>query len=151
VSRGDRARRRCRPRAALGVAIATWLVALGCQTAGSAPSAPPFPLGGSAWRVDEIDGRRVQGSNAPTLAFDGAQRVSGSSGCNRYTGALTAAGAGLRVGEVAMTRMACPPAVMEMESRFVTALAAVRGYRLAGDALELVDESRRRRLRLIRG
>jgi putative lipoprotein len=101
--------------------------------------------------VDEIDGRRVQGSDAPTLAFDGGQRVSGSGGCNRYTGALTAAGTGLRVGEVAMTRMACPPAVMEVESRFVTALAAVRGYRLAGDALELVDESGRRRLRLIRG
>jgi heat shock protein HslJ len=101
--------------------------------------------------VDEIDGRRVQGSDAPTLTFDGAQRVSGSSACNRYTASLTAAGSGLRVRDVAMTRMACPPAVMELESRFVTALAAVRSYRLEGDALELVDESGRLRLRLSRG
>ncbi len=150
MRRADRAGRRARPGAALSVAIATWLAALGCQTAGSAPAAAPFPLGGSAWRVDEIDGRRVQDPGAPTLSFDGAQRVSGSSGCNRYTASLTAAGSGLRAGEVAMTRVACSPAVMELESRFVTALAAVRSYRLAGDALELVDESGRLRLRLSR-
>jgi heat shock protein HslJ len=37
---------------------------------------------------------------------------------------------------------------MEVESRFVTALEAVRSYRLAGDTLELADRSGRRRLRL---
>jgi heat shock protein HslJ len=98
--------------------------------------------------VNEVDGRPVLIPGAPTLSFEGAQRVSGSSGCNRYTGVLTAAGSELRVGDVAMTRMACPPAVMEVESRFVTALEAVRSYRLAGDTLELADRSGRRRLRL---
>jgi putative lipoprotein len=100
--------------------------------------------------VDEIDGQRLQSSGAPTLSFDGVQRVAGSSGCNRYTGAVTGAGAELRVRDVAMTRMACPPAVMELESRFVAALTAVRSYRVTGDAVELLDETGRTRLRLSR-
>jgi putative lipoprotein len=134
----------------MGLAIASCLVALGCRTAGAPSEAAEFAPRGTAWRADEIDGRRVPSPSAPTLSFDGVHGVSGSSGCNRYSAALTVRGLELRVGDVALTRMACPPAVMELESRFVTALAAVRGYRLAGDTLELLDESGRVRLRLSR-
>jgi hypothetical protein len=39
---------------------------------------------------------------------------------------------------------------MEVESRFVAALTAVRSYRVTGDAVELLDETGRTRLRLSR-
>jgi putative lipoprotein len=133
--------------------MAAGLVASGgTDGAASGPTASAsLPLGVTTWRVDEIDGQPVQGSGAPTVTLDGAaQRVSGSSGCNRYTAALTVAGSELRIGDAATTRMACSPAVMELESRFVAALAAVRGYRLDADALQLLDERGRVLLHLRR-
>jgi len=57
-------------------------------------------------------------------------RVAGQSACNRYFGSITA---GDRPGEIALgqvgsTRMACPPAVMELEQRFLSSLSSVTGY-----------------------
>jgi heat shock protein HslJ len=91
---------------AVRLAIPFWLVALGCSS-GSPTGASTFPLGGATWRVDEIDGAPVQGSDGPTVSFDEPGRVSGSTGCNRYFASLTVAGAELRVGNVAMTFRAC--------------------------------------------
>ena len=143
--------RRARRGAAVGLAIAAWLFASGCQTDGSLSGSPAaFPLPGTTWRVDEIDGQRVAGAQAPTLPFDGSQRVFGSTGCNRYTAGVTVATSVIRVGDAATTRMACDPAVMAQEQRFLAALTAVRSYQLNGDALELLDESGRPRLRLSR-
>ena len=146
--------------AAVGLVLGAGVAAAGCQTPGSPPapvpatsagaSAAAFPLGGTTWQVEEIEGRRAGDPAAPTVMFEGAQRVAGSTGCNRYSGPLDVRGLALRVSATAMTRMACPPAVMEQESRFVAALAAVRGYRQDGDALLLVDDSGRTLLRLVR-
>ena len=85
-----------------------------------------------------------------TLAFEGDQRVSGSTGCNRYTAPLSVTGTSIRVGVIAMTRMACPPPVMDQESRFTAALEAARGFRQEGDVLRLLDEQGRSLLRFTR-
>jgi heat shock protein HslJ len=45
--------------------------------------------------------------------------------------------------------MACAPALMQQEQRFVQALQAVRRFELSGDFLLLYDESQVLRLRLI--
>jgi heat shock protein HslJ len=135
---------------AIGLATAAWLFASGCQTDRSpSGSSAVFSVPGT-WRVNEIDGQRVEGAEAPTLSFDGSQRVSGSTGCNRYTAGVTVTGSEIRVGDAASTRMACAPAVMAQEERFLAALAAVRSHRLDGGAVELLDEGGRPRLRLSR-
>ena len=87
---------------------------------------------------------------ASTLTFEGDQRVAGSTGCNRYTAPMTATDTSLRVGVIAMTRMACPPAVMDQETRFTAALEIARGYRQEGDVLTLLDEQGRLILRFTR-
>jgi heat shock protein HslJ len=149
--------RRARRWAAIGIALGAGLAGPGCQRPGAPPgpaisAATPtaaFPLDGTTWRAEELGGQRTEGATA-TVTFEGASRVAGSTGCNRYFAPLSVSGFALRVGEIAMTRMACSAALMDQETRFVAALAAVRGYRQEGEALRLVDESERTLLRLVR-
>lgn len=74
------------------------------------------------WVVEDVTGRGVPDSAELTMVFAPDGRVSGSSGCNRYSGYYTLAGERLAIGPVAMTRMACVPAVMDIERRFGDAL-----------------------------
>jgi len=79
----------------------------------------------------------VSGSTV-TMAFDTAGRVSGTTGCNRYTAAYNAEGATLRISSVAATRMACAdPAVDEQEQAFLRALESVATLGFEGDRLVL--------------
>jgi heat shock protein HslJ len=145
-------------RGAVVLALVSWLAVLGCQTARSpAPLTSPastrpgaFPLAGMVWLVDEIDGQPVAGAVASTIAFDGRAQAVGSTGCNRYVAPLHIAGSTLRLGDIAMTRRACPPAVMDQERRFVVALGAIRTFHQEGEALWLLDEAGNVRVRLIR-
>jgi heat shock protein HslJ len=107
---------------------------------------PGPPLGGTRWSLVELDGVAVElddEESAPHFVLDGvSSRLSGSGGCNRLAGSYEADDAGLRFGPIASTRMACPEAVMETESAFLAALAAVTGHRLEGSSLLLLDGDR---------
>ena len=83
---------------------------------------------GTAWRVEDIAGRGVIDRAQTTIDFDASGRVSGSTGCNRFTGAATLEGEALKFGLLATTRRACVPALMDQEQRFLEAIEAVRGY-----------------------
>ena len=61
--------------------------------------------------------------------------MTGSGGCNRLFGAATVAGDSLTFGDIGTTRMACAPAVMEQEQKFLAALAATRSFRFDGPQL----------------
>jgi heat shock protein HslJ/uncharacterized membrane protein len=102
------------------------------------------------WVVEDIDGARlaadargpqdarVDHGARPSLRFGGDGRVSGRSACNRYSAAYTLDGERLAIGAGAGTRMACAPALMQLESRFLAALAAVQGFAITDEgALEL--------------
>jgi len=108
---------------------------------------PAVTLASTAWTVERIDDVAVDRAAATVRFEDG--RASGRSGCNQYSGYLQASGSALRVSEVRSTRMACAPAVMEQETRFLAALAAARAARREGDRLVLLDEGGRARLRLM--
>jgi hypothetical protein len=60
-----------------------------------------------------------------------------------YFGTYSVSGSELGVGDVAVTEMWCmePEGVMDQEQAFLDALASVASYRLAGDRLELLDET----------
>ena len=68
-----------------------------------------------------------------------ARRVTGSGGCNRFTGSFQSGAGTLRFGPLAGTRMACP--AMERETAFLRALEGTRRFRLAGRHLDLEDSS----------
>ena len=90
------------------------------------------------------DGARLPDDEGarPTLAVDSDGRVSGFSGVNRYTSALSPddLDQGLfSLGPVATTRMAGPPEAMNLESRFLETLDKVSAYSVQGDVLVLED------------
>jgi putative lipoprotein len=97
------------------------------------------PIG--RWLAEDILGGgvidRVQ--TVLEIAADGA--ISGSGGCNAMRGTATIAGDTIAFGAIASTRMACPRAVMEQESKFFAALRSARTWRIdsARHKLALLD------------
>jgi putative lipoprotein len=125
-------------------AVVLSLVA-GCR---STPPAQPLP--GTTWLAEDLGGRGVLDRVLTTLTFERDSMVVGSAGCNRYSAPAELDGAGLRFGQAAATRRACPPAVMDQEQRFFAALDETRRYRREGSKLWLLDEQGRPVARLTR-
>lgn len=126
-------------------AAAMAILAGGCRTADPSPGAS---LIGTAWRAEEIDGRAVLERVESSLTFDSAQRIVGQAACNRYFGTFELGEGRVRLKPAGSTRMACPPPVMEQESRFLSALGAVTGFRREAGKLLLLDDGGSVRLRL---
>jgi heat shock protein HslJ len=109
----------------------------------SSSSATKVSLENTYWRLQSLGGttiaagERLRESHFVLQSRD--QRVSGSTGCNRMMGAYTLKDESLRFGNMATTRMACIPGVAH-ESGFLNALQAVRGWRIEGSRLSLLDQ-----------
>jgi heat shock protein HslJ len=100
------------------------------------------PLKDTRWALVALDGEPPLTGKAPSVEFS-ADQISGSTGCNTYFGTYSVSGSELGVGDVAVTEMWCmePEGVMDQEQAFLDALASVASYRLAGERLELLDET----------
>jgi putative lipoprotein len=103
-------------------------------------------LQGAEWRLTEIGSEPVvDAASAPSLLFGSDGRVSGSTGCNRFSAPYTLGAEGLRIGPAAATKRACAPPLGALEQRFLAQLQAVQGFELRGDgALLLVGSDARR-------
>jgi heat shock protein HslJ len=101
-------------------------------------AAPPPALDGTAWTLAALPGRSLLADRPATLRFEGG-RVSGTDGCNAYSGRYTQAADGFRLGNVAQTQMACPSEPGKQAQAFMAALAAARQARLEGGRLQLLD------------
>ncbi|HEX5619755.1 MAG TPA: META domain-containing protein [Solirubrobacteraceae bacterium] len=75
-----------------------------------------------------------------TADFDDAGKLTGSAGCNTYSGTYETDGAKITIGEVSATEMACdgPDGVMEQEQAYLSALPLAAGYRVEGSKLSLL-------------
>lgn len=130
---------------------------LGCATAErpaashpTAPLADPIaPLIGTTWVADLSDPGATLRVQA-TLEIEQADRVSGSGGCNTYNGAVRLVAGTVLFGPIATSRRACPPAVMQQETRFFDALVNARGLELDGTMLYFLDATGSRTLGLTR-
>ena len=104
-------------------------------------------LAGTSWQATGINnGKEAVVSQAgvelATLAFDSEGQVSGSGGCNTFTGGYTTTDPdGLTFGPLASTAMACEDNVMQLEQEYFAALANVTTYQLEADRLTLRDAS----------
>jgi heat shock protein HslJ len=95
-------------------------------------------LDGTAWVLERLGNATVPEVPAITLGFAGG-RVSGSDGCNRYTGTYRITADALVLGpELASTKMACAPDVMATAAAWTDALAAARSWRIVDGRLELL-------------
>jgi putative lipoprotein len=105
---------------------------------------------GGTWLAEDIDGAGGIDNAQSTLQFSTEGKVSGRGGCNRYGGTATLSGASVLFGDLFSTKMACAPALMDQETRFMAALQAVRSYRMETTRLVLVDATGKPRLRFAR-
>ena len=107
------------------IRLALVLLALGgCTTA-------PEPVSGvddwkisGSWRVEDVDGKGVMDNANLLLDFDGAGRLSGSTGCNRVSGAYAQEGSTIHFTGLISTRRMCSPALMNQEQSLLASLAA---------------------------
>lgn len=90
------------------------------------------------WTVTDLNGSALPEGLDVTLSFaDG--RISGSSGCNRFTGGYELTGEGLTLGQIAATRMACPPPAMETEQAVLAALSAITRFDIGREGALLLQ------------
>ncbi len=76
-----------------------------------------------------------------TAEFGGCQ-VSGSSGCNTYSGTVASSRAAgpsnnITVGPLAATEMACEEAVMNQEQNYLASLSSAQSYTITGNTLTI--------------
>ncbi len=89
------------------------------------------------WTLSDATGLTLDEGNPITMTVDG-DRVSGSSACNRFMGALKVSGDTVAFGPLGGTEMACSPAsVMQLEQAFLAALQSAETARLENNTLTL--------------
>ncbi|HMJ61436.1 MAG TPA: META domain-containing protein [Bryobacteraceae bacterium] len=87
-------------------------------------STAAFTLTGSEWLLEDLAGAGVIDNVQATLAFPEAAKVSGKGSCNRFFGPAEVAGNTIKLGPLGATRMACPEAIMNQETKYLKALQA---------------------------
>lgn len=116
------------------------------QSVGRPPLAPDRSLVNTYWKMISIGGTEVQAlpnQREPHMVLrTDLNRVTGSGGCNEFTGTYEAADPSIRFGHAAATVRACPQG-MEQEAAFFRALDGARAFRIKGDELELLDPTGR--------
>ncbi len=92
------------------------------------------PLAAS-WTATELNGKPVVG-----LTFDyTADKVSGTGGCNRFSGPISIEDDAIQIGPLASTKMVCE-GKSEIEAQYFAALEAARSFVIDGDLLTLEAE-----------
>jgi len=94
----------------------------------------------------EVRARQIpqgEASNPIQMSFDAnGQRVSGSTGCNRFTAELNEDARGFSLSKIASTKMACTPQRMELENDFLYELNDYRSIVRNGDQLLMIGTDR---------
>ena len=124
----------------------------------------PLTLADSHWQVESIDRAGIIDFSHVTLNVNSngdTSRVSGSTGCNQFTGALDvdeadtvfsdkSSAESFSTDKLILTKKACAPALMKQEQRFIEMLAASASYSIVENTwLVLYDSSGNETIRAI--
>ena len=91
------------------------------------------------WTLTALNGEKINVAKPPTMKFaQGKLAIFG--GINRLTGSYALVRDTVTMGELVSTKMAGPPALMELENEFAKALASVDGFHVHGNELELLSK-----------
>ena len=88
-----------------------------------------------------IGNRGVIDDLPTTLEISDTGRAASTGDCNRYFGAVTIDGDRIVFKQLASTRKACPPAIINQEARFHRALRRARSWRIEHEKLLLFDQT----------
>lgn len=87
------------------------------------------------WVATELNGKPVAG---PTLDYT-TDKVSGTGGCNQFSGSISIEDDAVQIGPLAATKMACADK-SDVEVQYFSALEAARSFVVDGDTLTLKAE-----------
>lgn len=109
------------------------------QVAASAQADPAPALVGVTWTLTTLqsNGQAPESTSGTglTIIFGADGRVSGSGGCNQFSGTYTADTTGkLSFSPLASTKIGCPAPINDREMRYFATLQEVSGYVLDGSA-----------------
>jgi putative lipoprotein len=106
------------------------------------PSFAQETLVGSRWQAEEIGGAGVIDRAQSRLEVLENGRIAGNGGCNSFTGAGALRDGAVKLGALATTRMACPPAIMDQEQKFLAALGKAARYETTSSGGLILRDSR---------
>lgn len=109
----------------------------------------PATLRGS-WFVEDLAGTGSAGRVSATLEFAESGRVSGTGGCNRFSGTVSTAGEAIAFRRFESTRLACVREVAEFETRYLQALGKTEYFLIDGNTLLIYLRDSDKPIRLIR-
>jgi len=123
---------------------------------GAKTSPPSSELRNTKWELTrwnlppnangEVRTRQIpqgESSNPIQITFDSkGERVSGSTGCNRFTASLDEDAKGFTFKQITSTKMSCSPARMELENDFLYEINDYRNIVRNGDQLLMIGTDR---------
>lgn len=105
----------------------------------------------ATWIAEKIDGNQIDEKHSANIRFDKDGHVSGTTGCNRFAGMAEIAGDKLKFGQLATTRRACVPGLMEQEGKILKAIEDTEKYSIDKDLLLTLKDSENKDLMVLSG
>ncbi|MCU1456462.1 MAG: protein of unknown function Meta and HslJ [Actinomycetia bacterium] len=127
--------------AAIGALV---LAAAACSSGGSEAATTTRPkavgtLVGTQWSLSAGADLGVPTVGVTVTAEFGNARITGSSGCNTYSGSYRVAGSALTIGSnIAATRVTCPPGPTAVDQAYLARLPRVKSFAVRGTMLQLL-------------
>ena len=92
-------------------------------------------LAGTSWQLLQLGPNGALSENLPTLTFSTDGKVSGSGGCNTFSGTATISGMAIKFGALAATKKACSEEVNAQETAYLKALEQAQTYEMRATSL----------------
>jgi heat shock protein HslJ len=103
---------------------------------------------GVVWLLDELNGQKLFPGSTITAQFSVEGKVSGSAGCNRYSGSFVINAKNIKfTTPMAATRMMCEADIIDQETAFFNALGDVSLYNIDSSQLIFSNSANTQRLK----
>ncbi|MDW4549048.1 amidohydrolase family protein [Defluviimonas sp. D31] len=93
------------------------------------------------WTLTGLAGTVIEAQTPPSMLFSKGQ-LSVFGGVNQISGSYALVNDAVVMGELISTKKAGPPELMDLEDRFIKALAGVNGFTVAGEKLTLLTDGK---------
>jgi heat shock protein HslJ len=96
---------------------------------------------GKDWVLASLNEQKINVEMPPTLRFEHG-RITLFGGVNRISGSYALIQDSVTLGDLVGTKRAGPPELMELENSLAETLAAVNGFHVQGDSMELLSSGK---------
>ena len=138
----------------LTTTLYTIFLAISLTLAACSPLASSNDLVGTTWQLVSYgpEGQQVLAVQGVStwVTFDADGRMSGTLGCNQFSGGYKIKGTTIKFGPIMSTEMACPEPQMSQETSAFRVLSGTVSYLVEGNNLIISAESGDTELRLTR-